>query len=289
MRRNTLTKKQFEEIYPDDNACLQRIFELKYAGVSVCEKCKKPFKYHKLTGLKLYSCQFCGWNIAPTADTIFHKSSTPLTDWFYSIYLFSVSKNGVSAMELQRQLGCTYKTAWRIAHRIRFLFDEVGGGLQNIVEVDETYMGGRRPFNKSGRNTEHKTPVFGMVERKGKVRAQVVVDTKRKTVMPIIREHIQIGTEVMTDNYRPYDVLGKEGYIHQTVSHDVKEYARGNVHTNTIEGFWSQLKRSINGTYHAVSPKHLQSYVNEFSFRYNHRLSSVPVFSVLVEKVAQKV
>src|SRR5437762_11663604 len=115
MKLPTITKKQFDEMYPGEDVCLQKIFDLKYADQKVCEKCQKPFKYHKLKGLKLYSCQFCGWNIAPTANTMFHKSATPLTNWFYIIYLFSVSKNGVSAMEVQRQLGCTYKTAWRIA------------------------------------------------------------------------------------------------------------------------------------------------------------------------------
>src|SRR3989344_3781808 len=123
MKKAQLTRKQFQELYPDDIACLQKLYGLKYAKTKTCEKCHKPFKYHKLKGLRLYSCQFCGWNIAPTANTIFHKSSTPLVDWFYSIYLFSVSKNGVSAMELQRHLGVTYKTAWRIANRIRMLFD----------------------------------------------------------------------------------------------------------------------------------------------------------------------
>jgi hypothetical protein len=123
MKKDKFTKKQFELFYPSDEACLEKIFKLVYSKQEKCGKCGKPFRYHKLKGLRLYSCQFCGHNVAPTANTIFHKSSTPLVDWFYALYLFSVSKNGVSAMELQRQLGVTYKTAWRIANRIRILFE----------------------------------------------------------------------------------------------------------------------------------------------------------------------
>lgn len=293
MKKQTITKKQFEEMYQTEEICLQKIFDLKYKHQKLCEKCKKPFKYHKLKNLKLYSCQFCGWNIAPTANTIFHKSETPLTNWFYIIYLFSVSKNGVSAMEVQRQLGCTYKTAWRIANRVRYLFDEASNSLKNIVEVDESYVGGKGEHNKRGRGSENKTPVFGILERKGKIIAKVTGDTKRKTVMPIIRENITIGTTVMSDEYLPYRSLTKEGYIHEMVNHGEKEFVRYTennvIHTNSLEGFWSQLKRSIHGTYHAVSPKFLQHYVNEFSYRYNYRFSSVPLFSLLMEKAAQKV
>jgi transposase-like protein len=205
------------------------------------------------------------------------------------IYLFSISKNGVSAMELQRQFGFTYKTAWRVANRVRYLFDETAKSLQDTVELDETYVGGKGGHNKRGRGAENKTPVFGMLQRKERVIAKVTADTKRKTVMPIIRENVDLTADVMTDEYLPYRSLTREGYNHQTVSHGTKEYARGNVHTNSIEGFWSQLKRGINGTYHSVSPKHLQHYVDEFSFRYNHRTATLPIFFLLIEKASQLV
>lgn len=191
-------------------------------------------------------------------------------------------------MELQRQLGCTYKTAWRMAKQIRKLFEENKDALSGIVELDETYVGGKGGNNKRGRGSENKTPVFGMVERKGAIKARVTVDTKRKTVMPIIRQNVTIGTEIMTDEYLPYKSLIKEGYNHQTVTHGAREYVRGNVHTNTLEGFWSQMKRSINGTYHAVSPKYLQTYVDEFSYRYNARLASEPLFSLLLAQVVRQ-
>lgn len=274
------TINNFNKDYPNDDSCLERIFEARYSEL-------KDFnKYYKVAGRKCYAHSETGEHIYPLAGTIFHKSSTSLKNWFFAIFLFSNSKNGVSAKELERQIGVTYKTAWRMAKQIRLLFQEVDGLLENTIELDETYMGGKGGNNKRGRGAENKTPVFGMVERQGVIKARVTVDTKRKTVMPIIRENIKIGSQVMTDEYLPYRSLSIEGYAHQVVSHGVKEYVRGNVHTNTLEGFWSQLKRSISGTYHAVSPAYLQSYVNEFSFRYNLRKSEQPIFHLLLAEVS---
>ena len=282
------TIKEFNKQYPTDEVCLNKIFQARFGHIKECPKCKKETKFNRITTRKCYCCQFCGYQLHPVANTIFHKSDTPLTNWFYAIYLFSVSKNGVSAMELQRQLGCTYKTAWRMAKQIRQLFEENKDALKGIVELDETYVGGKGGHNKRGRGSENKTPVFGMVERKGAIKAKVTVDTKRKTVMPIIRKHVAIGSDVMTDEYLPYRSLPKEGYHHHTVAHGQREYVRGNVHVNTLEGFWSQMKRSINGTYHAVSPKYLQTYVDEFSYRYNLRFSSEPLFSLLLLRVVKQ-
>lgn len=279
------TIQDFNTEYPTEEACIEEIFNQRFSSLTKCPVCKNPFKYYKVTDRKCYACQYCSNQIHPLTNTIFHKSETHLKNWFYAIFLFSTSKNGVSAMELQRQLGVTYKTAWRMAKQIRQLFEETGIGFSKTTELDETYVGGRGGNNRRGRGSENKTPVFGMVERKGKIKATVVVNTKRKTVMPIIREHIALGTEIMTDEYLPYRSLIKEGYNHQTVNHASKEYVRGDVHTNTLEGFWSQLKRSINGTYHAVSPKYLQSYVNEFSYRYNRRFIPISFFHLLLAKV----
>ena len=283
------TIQDFNTKFNSEEACLDEIFKQRFSSFDQCPVCKNPFKYYKVTDRKCYACQYCSNQIHPLANTIFHKSDTPLKNWFYAIFLFSTSKNGVSAMELQRQLGCTYKTAWRIAKQIRKLFQENGISFAKTTEFDETYVGGKGGHNKRGRGAENKTPVFGMVERKGKVRAIVTVDTKRKTVMPIIREHVVIGTNVMTDEYLPYRSLTKEGYNHQTVAHGAKEYVRGNVHVNTLEGFWSQMKRSINGTYHAVSPKYLKTYVNVFSYRYNRRSYPVPLFHLMLTRVVMPV
>lgn len=280
------TIKDFNTKYPDDNACLAELWEARYGNVTACPSCKKDTKFHKRTDKKAYACQYCGHLISPLADTIFHKSATSLKNWFYAIYLFSVSKNGVSAKELERQLGVTYKTAWRIAFQIRLLFEQNKDLLKNIIEVDETYHGGRHKGTR-GRGSENKIPVIGMVERRGEVKAHVATNTKRSTVLPLMRRNIALGTRVMTDEYLTYRTVAQHGYSHETVNHGRKEYVRNEAHTNTIEGFWSQMKRSIGGTYHCVSPKYLQQYVNEFVWRYNQRFSLSPVFGLMVAKASQ--
>jgi len=268
-------------MYPDDNACLDEIFNNRYGHLKSCPSCKKKTNFYRIENRKVYSCQYCGYQISPLADTIFHKSSTSLKDWFYSIYLFSVSKNGVSAKELERQLGVTYKCAWRIAKQIRQLFKQNKDLLSDIIEIDETYIGGKHK-GKRGRGSENKTPVVGLAQRKGNLKAKVVSNTNSYTVQNIMRDSVQLGSNIMTDEYRSYNVVRKLGFNHQTVSHFKEQWANGIAHTNTIEGFWSQLKRSINGTYHCVSPKYLQSYVDEFVYRYNNRLSPFPIFLSLV-------
>lgn len=295
MCKPKFTKKDFDKFYPTDDSCLEKIFILKYQNTTHCHKCHNKFSYYKLKKFKLYSCAYCGHNVAPTANTIFHKSSTSLKDWFYAIYLFSVSKNGVSGKYLERQLGVTYKTAWRMANRIRKLFNESINPLGNIVEIDETYYGGKeankrkskRTPNTQGRSIKTKTPVIGAVERKGNVIAKVVANTESSNIWSFVVENIKPSTKVKTDEYTPYKSLVKLGYKHDTIDHSKKEYAKGDTHTNNLEGFWSQLKRSITGTYHSVSPKYLQAYINEFAYRYNRRKSETPIFESLLQKVAR--
>ncbi len=200
----------------------------------------------------------------------------------------STSKNGVAAKEIQRQIGVTYKTAWRMMRQIRKLIDSVDSNkLGGTVEIDETYIGGKHE-GKRGRGAEGKSIVFGMVEREGELKAEVVENTKAKTLIPLIQENIEKETHIMSDEFPSYDKIASYGFSHDVVKHAIKEYVRGNIHTNTIDGFWSQLKRSIDGTYHSVSPQHLPLYVDEFAWRYCHRTSSVPLFELLLQKVAVK-
>lgn len=280
------TIKQFNERFPDDTACLDYMFEQAYGSLVACSKCgvADP-SYYRVKNRKCYECKDCGNQIHPLANTIFHKSSTSLRDWFYVIYLFSVAKNGVSAKEVERHLGVTYKCAWRIAKQVRMLMFQGNNPLSGIVEADETYIGGR----KRGKDItfQDKEIVFGMVERQGNVKAAHVRSAGARVLLPKLRESVAYGTTVYSDQAMVYRTLKKIGYLHDSINHSAGEYGRGVVHTNTIEGFWGQLKRSIDGTYHCVSPKYLQSYVNEFVYRYNHRQN--PVFPVLIASAAQRV
>lgn len=274
------TIKQFNEKYPDDTACLQAIFNLRYGHLKDCPKCKKATNFYPYKTRKAFACQWCGHGIYPLAGTIFHKSKTSLKDWFWAIYLFSTSKHGVAAKELQQKLGVTYKCAWRMGKQIRTLFKENQIPFYGTVEADETYIGGNKHDGTRGRGTK-KTPVFGMVERGGRVQAKVVKGVDRYTLMSELKKQVKPGTKLMTDEWPSYSTAS-QFFKHSTIKHKIKRYVDGDVSTNAIEGFWSQLKRSIDGTHHVVSPKYLQSYVDEFAFRYNRRFSEVPVFDDLI-------
>jgi transposase-like protein len=279
------TIKNFNADFKTDADCLAFVFKMRYPDGATC-KCGKKDCFYPIKKRKCYCCSHCGYQISPTAGTIFHKSETPLKSWLFAMFLISNSKNGVSAMELMRQIGVTYKTAWRMAHQIRKLMQASGGMMSGVVEADETYIGGIRP-GKRGRGAAGKTPIIGVLQRGGKIQAKVAADVKTQTVLPNILANVEKGATVCTDELWSYNPLAKAGYDHQRVGHGARQYVRGNVHTNSIEGFWSQLKRSINGTFHHVSPQHLQRYVNEFVYRYNLRGSEQPVFLHTVPKVAE--
>jgi transposase-like protein len=268
--------------FPNDDACIAYIFAMRFPD-PICPECKAENSFYRVSTRKCYSCSHCGFQLHPTAGTIFHKSSTPLTLWFHALFLFASARNGVSAKEVQRQLGVTYKCAWRMTHQIRSLMTQGKDPLSGTVEADETYIGGSRRGGKRGRGTD-KAAVVGVVQRGGSVRAKHVDNVKSATVIPILRENVTLGSAVMTDEFPVYNRVEKDGYLHEVIQHGIKEYVRGNVHTNTIEGFWSQVKRSISGTHHAVSKKYLQFYLNEFVFRYNYRNSELPMFQVLLSR-----
>lgn len=273
--------QQFNKDFPDDAACLDHLFKARF-GNAKCPACGRVSAYHRQEGTAHYICNCGGHQVSPKKGTIFEKSSTDLYKWFYAMYLISVSKNGVSAKELERQLEVTYKTAWRIAYQIRELMKQNPTMFSGTVEADETYVGGKRRGTR-GRGAKGKTAVFGMTERKGRVYAKTIPNVKYKTIMPLIRENVKIGTEMMTDELGTYIHLRRDGYRHKTVKHSRKQYVSGKAHTNTIEGFWSQLKRSIDGTHHSVSSKHLQHYVDQHVWLWNHRTSSSSLFLELVK------
>ena len=279
------TIKLFNERFADDSTDLDYLYEQAYGDMPACPHCGiiNP-GYYRVRSRKCYECKDCGNQIHPLAGTIFHKSSTPLKDWFYVIFLFSVAKNGVSAKEIERHLGVTYKTAWRMAKQVRLLMLESRTPLSGVVETDETYIGGRQ---RGGKSVRDKEVIFGLVERDGNVKAEHVRSAGARVLLPRIRDGVQIGTTIYSDQAQVHKTLHRIGYFHDSVYHSIGEYGRGIVHTNTIEGFWSQLKRSIYGTYHCVSAKYLQLYLNEFVYRYNHRQN--PVFPVLIQAAAKRV
>lgn len=267
------TIKQFKIQFPTDEACLAHVFKQRFPDGCKCPKCGKD-AFHPVKNRRSYACS-CGYQVYPTEGTIFHKSSTSLVLWFYAIFLMAQSKNGVSAKELERHLGVTYKTAWRMAKQIRKLMSESDEPLDGEIEADETYIGGKRR-GKRGRGAEGKTPVFGVIKRQGGVKTSKVENVRQVTLMPLIQKMVKTGSLIFTDESNSYNRVESMGYGHEKVKHGKCEYVRGNTHTNTIEGFWSQFKRSVHGTFHCVSPKHLQAYLDEFSFRYNHRDASLP-------------
>jgi transposase len=277
------TLKQFLNMFPNDDVCLDYIRNNKYPERINCPECGKNALFHRVNGRKSYACDFCGYQISPTAGTIFHKSSTALTTWFYVIYLMAQTRGGISAKQIQRETGVTYKTAWRMCKQIRTCLEENYDPFTGEVEIDESYFGGKQR-GKRGRGSENKTPVLGIVERKGKVEARTVPNVKGRTILPLVSQNVTKEAMVYTDEFRVYDALPEMGYRHAAVPHAEKIYVLGNTHTNTIEGFWSNCKNGIRGVYHAVSSKYLQHYLNEYAFRYNNRNMTIPMFFLFLNR-----
>ncbi len=282
--------KAFQAQFPDDAACLEWLKNHLYPDGIYCKNCEQITKHYRIVSRPSYCCEHCGNHVHPTAGTIFHKSPTPLTTWFYAMYLMSATRCGISAKQIERETGVTYKTAWRMFKQIRsMLTDEKNGpigGFGRRVEMDETYYGSRAEGTR-GRGTT-KTPVVGMVQRKGQVRAFVAADVKADTLRGLIKEHVLPNTMVFTDDFRSYNGIGARGYTHRRINHSEKVYVAGDVHTNTIEGFWSLVKRGIGGVYHSVGRHYLQTYFNEYSFRYNRRFDVQPMFTSFLQQIEKR-
>ncbi len=279
-----LTVQEFYKQFPDDDTCLEHLMNLRFGNPLYCPKCGAEGQFAKLKKLPAYACPTCGHHIHPMVGTPFERSHTPLQKWFYAMYLFTTTRHGVPAKELQRQLGVTYKTAWRMGHELRKYMGEVDGDppLDGHVEVDETYVGGRRSGGKRGRGAPGKAIVFGMLERSGDVMTRVVRNVRKATLERHILENIRSGATISSDELSSYSKLARHGYRHGTVNHSADEWVNGDTHVNSIEGFWSQLKRSIRGTHVHVSRKHLPKYLGEFEFRYNMRRHPEMMFARLL-------
>jgi len=286
---------EFMRDFPDDDTCLEWLWRTRYSvdgEHAECPKCggMRTFKkYVTVTQRQSWTCTHCGHHLHPTAETIYHKSSTSLHLWFYAIYLMTSTRCGISAKQLEREIGVTYKTAWRIFHLIRNeLMEQDEDQLEGIVEVDEMFVGGGRKASRGRIPKGPKIPVLGMVERGGRVKAVVVPDTTALMMYPHIRKNIKRGAEVFTDEHKAYGALPHSGFVHDSVNHLSGIFVTGNnVHTQTIDGFWALVKRGIGGVYHSVSAKHLQSYLSEYTFRYNHRNEPRAMFLTLLLRAAR--
>ena len=218
--------REFFARFPSDDACLDHVMTVRYGMRHVCGKCGKDASFHRLTGRPAYSCANCGNHVYPCAGTIFQDSRTPLQVWFYAIYLFVTTRHGVSGKELQRTLGVTYKTAWRIGQQIRDLMSKADGFamLQGHVELDEAYVGGHRP-GKRGRGAAGKTIVMGLVERGGRTETVVIPDVKKDTLRAVVTGAVEPGSTVSTDELYSYGLLTGDGFKHGRVRHAEKDYA----------------------------------------------------------------
>jgi len=270
------TLRQFLDQFPTEDACLEHLKLTRYGERHCCVKCGKDARYYRVSTRKVYSCEHCGNQIAPMAGTPFERTRTPLRDWFFVMFAFTTSRNGVAATEVQRQLGVTYKTAWRMCHEIRKYMasldsDDLLGGPGSEVEIDETLIGGSVSGKGSGYKG-NKTCVLGMLERGGELVTRVVQSRTKQAMQGYILAQVIPGSTLHTDEFGGYKDIDQSGYRHVKVNHSIGEYATAlGAGVNAMEGFWAQLKRGINGTHIHVSGKHLWKYLGEFEYRYNMR------------------
>lgn len=280
--------------FPNEDACFAHLELLRWNGEVV-----SPFdatsKVYKCAGHK-FKCKNSNRYFTVKTGTIFEDTKIPLVKWFMALYIFSSHKKGISSHQLARDIDVTQKTGWFLLHRLRYAFKHPSFQLmmEGVIEVDETYVGGKegnkhaskKTEGNQGRSLKTKAAVFGMLERGGHVVAQVVPAVDAATLLPIIEETVEVGATIVSDEYQVYQKVAGE-YTHEYVRHSAKEYVKGKAHTNGLEGFWSHFKRMYDGVYHNMSMEHLQAYVNEFSLRWNTRRSATSDrFNLILGNVA---
>jgi len=299
--------REFMTEFPDDDACLEWLWRERFSPDgehAYCPKCEteRVFKrYATKQRRQSWTCTGCGHHIHPTAGTIFEKSSISLAQWFYAMFLVSSSRCGIAAKQLERELGCNYKTAWRMLNRIRnVLMEQDSEPLAGEVEADETLVGGKTTRNADRRkrealgwdrkryDNERKTMVFAAVQRKGRVRATVMPNSSGPTLGTKVQEFILPGSMLFTDEWGGYSAVGRR-YYHRRIRHRDRIYVEGETHTQSVEGFFSHFKTDVRGTHHAISKRWLQSYLNEWVWKWNHRDDDEAMFRQLIGSAAQTV
>ena len=269
------------DYFDTESKCKQTLAESRWGEDVVCPKCGKH--HCRLSKTGRYHCTECNHNFSVTVGTMFENTKVSLRKWFFAIYMITSNKKGVSSCQLSRDIKVSQKTAWYMLHNIRkTFFQSDENELTGTVECDEMYLGGaeknkhesKRTEGTQGRSTKTKKAIFGMIQRSGKLVAMTVENTKADTLMPIIKQFVAQNTVIYTDESKSYNRLSNENYAHSFVRHNDNEFVVDDIYTNTIEGFWSHFKKMVFGTYHFVSKKHLQSYIDEEVYRWNTRLMS---------------
>jgi transposase len=287
---------EFMRDYPDDAACLDRLWRDRFAPDghhAHCPKCNRERKFHRTTTRASYTCDSCGLHVHPMQGTIFEKSTTSLQLWFYAMYIIASTRCGISARQLGRELGVTYKTAHRMFKKIRtdLMNDSDDEPLSGDVEIDETSFHGRprhkMTHSEAAKRREAKPTVLGMVERGGRVRARVIRSRRGPALSREVRANVNPMSIIITDDWRPYRPLRPYYIDHKVINHAAGQYVDGDVFTNTIEGFFGNLKTGMRGAYKHVSPRYLQSYLDEYSWRYNRRKRDQPMFELLLARAAR--
>jgi transposase len=300
---------EFWREFPDDQACLEHLWRSRYApdGESAyCPKCgqvRKFKRYATKTQAQAWTCTACSKKLYPTAGTIFHKSSTSLHLWYFAIFLITSTRCGISAKQLERELGVTYKTAWRMFNviRNRLMNQDYQGPLGGEVEVDESWVGGKPrmshkrlqreqglpPTNAASRtwHNQRKQTIFAMVERGGRVKVMAVPSRYGYTLRTTMRDNLKPTAIVYTDDFTGYSGINRR-WRHHTINHSAQVYVSGHVHTQTVEGFFGLVKNAIHGVHHGVSKRWLQGYLNEYAWRWNHRDDREAMFRLLLTRAA---
>jgi transposase-like protein len=307
LKHKAMNFLEFQERFGTEEKVIYYYINLRYNNKCTCNHCGSEKVYHRSNNLKMFQCADCRNDFSIFKGTIFENSSTDLRKWFYAIHLFLNGKKGISGLQLMRETKVTYKTAWRMLKQIRIAMNnqDFKDTFSTIVEIDETYVGGKPRKrntgnkdsdktipNKRGRGTS-KVPVVGIIDRENKVAYAKValpnIEGRKltgKQLLSVLNEVTKKGATVITDEFRSYNILTKTDFIHLQVDH-TKEFSNNGIHTNNIESFWATLKRGVYGIYHSVSPKYMQNYVDEFCFRYNNR-NNINMFNLLLTQTITK-